>query len=392
MRTIILLCAMTVGVVGVLFSMGIAEAWVGQMKTTAVHTFEGHLKVMGKGFNDHPVVEKSFEPDEAVFGFLRKDQRVKAWAERVVVQGLASVAGRSRVVKIVGIDPKEEVKISVMHEAVEEGLFLSAKSMNDILIGRRLAERMNLKLKKKVVLMSQQLSGEIGSGAFRVRAVFNTGNGIFDENTVYISKRAAQRMLGLGQRVCEVTVVLNQDRDLSVVLGGLREEVEGRSCEVFSWLERQPFVVDMIELMDQFMWIYYAVFYLAMAFGVLNTLFMAVGERSHEIGVLMALGMSRWRVLLMILLEAFFCAFVAAIVGVALGWGLVVYLGATGIDLTQFAEGMDLAGIGHVLFPFLRVGEIVKATAAMFVVSLLFAVFPAAKAAGLVPVEAINRA
>ncbi|MBU1692675.1 MAG: FtsX-like permease family protein [Verrucomicrobia bacterium] len=391
-RTLILLCAMAAGLIGVLFTMGFMQGWMNQMVDNAIMTYEGHVKILGKGFQRNPVIENSMPAMPDVEGILNRDPRVRAWTERLTAQGLLSTPTDSRVVTIVGADPDREPQVSVIGEALRDGEFVSSKEPLKIAIGRTLSEKIKKGLGKKVVLMSQRLDGEIGSAAFRVGGLFDTGSGSYDESTVYISLADARQMLAEGDRVTEITILLHDIKDSEVVAADLARELKERGVEVVTWKDRLPFIVEMIKLSDRFAIPYYALFYIAMAFGIVNTLLMAIGERTHEIGIMLAMGMHRRTLVLLIMLESLFLAILAALAGAGIGWGLVAWFGHRGIDLSAFSAAMEYYGLGHVLYPVLDPGRAAWAVVAMLAVALVFSFYPAARAARLVPVEAIRRA
>lgn len=394
-RTITLVCAMMAGLVGVLFSIGLNNSWLAQIKDNAVRTYVGHIKIHATEYHNRPSVEFVMPSLEAKrVAVLRDDPRVKAWAERVVVQGLLSTASQSRVINLVGIEPGREAGVSVVQDAVLEGVSLDAWDQpgRPILIGRRLADRIERGLGKKVVLMSQQSGGnEVGSGAFRIAGIFDTGNGGFDESHVYILKEDAQRMLALGTQVTETVIMLHNMDESTEVTQELAAAWAGERLDVLSWHQLLPLVEKTIEMSRQMMIPYYSIFYLAMAFGVLNTLLMAIGERTHEIGVMLAIGMKRTRLISLIMLESLMISVVAAIAGTAVGWGFVAWFGAHGIDLSAMAEGLAYMGVSRVIYPSLHGVELLCAAAAMFFVAWIFSLYPAWRASRLAPVDAIRR-
>ena len=127
--------------------------------------------------------------------------------------------------------------------------------------------------------------------------------------------------------------------------------------------------------------IYYGIFFLAMAFGIVNTLLFAIGERKHEISMMLAIGMHRRSLVLLIMLESLLLGVVALCVGVAMGYLLVTSLGHTGVDLSSFSAGMDWMGISHMLYPFLTPKDIVWSTLCTILVFLFFSFYPAIRAA-----------
>ena len=397
-RTIILLCAAVVGLAGIVFTIGFMNSWIVSMVDTVVDRYEGHIKISGRGYRANPIIENHMSMPSMVADRLNEDDRIKAWTERVAIEGLVANARRSASVSIVGIDPEKETLVSVIGRSVREGKFLSQDRRNGILVGRRLAEKFGTKLKRRLVLRSQRLGGEIGDGAFKVIGIFDTGDGSFDESIVYILKSDAQQMLGLKDEITEAVLVLNDIDQSDNVARELRDmllpvsssDERGRIGSVTTWKQAMPLVVKTIELSSQSMIVFYAIFYLAMAFGILNTLMMSIGERTYEFGVLLSIGMKRRKIVSLILLESFFVATMAVMIGTAIGYGLVHVFGRTGMDFTVLGEAMEFMKIGKVLYPSVSPKELMNAAVATFVVSILFSIYPAVKASRMVPVEALR--
>jgi len=258
-------------------------------------------------------------------------------------------------------------------------------------MGRSLVKKLGTRLKKKVVLMSQQVGGDIGSGAFRVVGVYDTGNEELDKHTVYVLKSDAQAMLEIGERVTEIAVLLSDPSMCAPVVENLKRFVGGSPVEVLSWHELLPFVGEMLDLSAKYMVPFLGVFYIAMAFGVLNTLLIAVGERTYETGVMRAVGMGRMQVVGVVVVEAVFVACVATVIGLGTGCGLTVWLGRVGIDMGRFAEGMSFMGMSRVIYPELRVADTVAIGLAGVIATVISAVLPAIRAARTQPVQAMRK-
>lgn len=390
-RTAILLCAMAAGLVGILFSMAFVNGWVRQLVADSIGIYEGHAKILAKGYHDNPVIENSFLPSEEIWAVLANDPRVKNWVPRVAVPGLLSTPEHSLVVNIIGTDPGREPEVSTATRMLVSGRALAENSAGDILLGEDLAEKVKKGLGQKVVLMSQQLGGELGTGAFRAAGIFDVGSGSYNEGNVYIPLAAAQQMLNLGGRLTEIAVLLHDTAQSAAVAADLAARLNDPDLEVLTWRQRLPYVNETLNMMGQYTWIYYAIFYLAMAFGIVNTLMISIGERTHEIGVLLAVGMARSRLMAVILLESVFIAVVAVMAGLAAGGALTGWFHVRGIDLSAFSEGLDLYGMAHVIRPVLLPGDVMSALTGTFVISILFSLLPAWRAARLVPVQALRQ-
>jgi ABC-type lipoprotein release transport system permease subunit len=240
--------------------------------------------------------------------------------------------------------------------------------------------------------MAQQWGGDLGSGAFRVVGIFDTGAGGFNEGNVYVLKSDAQRVLNLGDRITEVVVMLEEIEQCDATASDLAQRLGDMPINVLTWKDRIPLVAQYIEIAHRFIWPYYAVFYLAMAFGIVNALSMAIGERTYEIGVMLAVGMRRERIVTLILLEALFTAVLAGVTGLAVGGALVGWLGHRGIDFSAFEKAMDYMGVGKVIYPHLEPQSITSAVVVMMVTALVFSLIPAVRAARMMPVAALRTA
>ena len=263
---------------------------------------------------------------------------------------------------------------------------------NPALIGRRLADRLERMVGKKIVLMAQQPgNNEVGSGAFRIVGIYDTGNGGFDQEYVYIRAQDAQEMMNLGSMVTEAVIMLHDIGESDAVTKTLANQFQDIPVDVLSWKERMPLMEKTIEMSRQMMIPYYVIFYLAMAFGIVNTLLMTIGERTHEIGVMMAIGLRRRAMVSLIVLESSLIACIAMSAGTIAGWGIVAWFGKRGIDLSGLAEGLAYMGVNRVIYPGLSVANVVCASLGGLTVAIIFALYPAWRASRLAPADVIGK-
>ena len=128
----------------------------------------------------------------------------------------------------------------------------------------------------------------------------------------------------------------------------------------------------------------------ALGFGIVNTMLMVILERTRELGMLMAIGMTKRRVFMMIMLETLFLALVGALIGEVLSMLLIHYYGSTGIDISSMAEGMESVGYSAITFPVLEGYRYVQITIMVIFIGLLASIYPAIKGLKLDPAEAIR--
>jgi ABC-type antimicrobial peptide transport system permease subunit len=131
---------------------------------------------------------------------------------------------------------------------------------------------------------------------------------------------------------------------------------------------------------------------MALSFGIVNAMLMAVLERAREIGMLMAIGTSKLRLFAMILLETIFLTVAGAPVGLFTGWLIILWVGKHGIDFSDMAgETMSRFGYAQIIYPELPFHSVVYTMILVMFTALVSAIVPAMRVLRLKPAEAIRR-
>jgi len=248
---------------------------------------------------------------------------------------------------------------------------------------------LNYRLRNRVQVTISDIDGNPVQGIFRVCGVFKTANTGFDQSAAFVNAAELARLYGSGEiPVHEIAILLNDIDDADMVKNTLNAVAGGNS--VMTWKELAPEAA----LMNEFMFAYYLVFIgiimLALAFGIINTMLMAVLERTKELGMLMAIGMNRRRIFTMIMLETIFLTFVGAAAGTVAGLALIAVLGKTGIHLGSWREGFEAIGFAATVYPFVTPAFIVFTVIMVTVTAVISSIWPARKALKLNPVEALR--
>jgi ABC-type lipoprotein release transport system permease subunit len=372
-RTTIILIAVSIGVWSMVVLGALWQGMVNQMIKNGVATMTGHLQIHQKDYRNDPVVENSILDPDRVAKVLGEHLPEKtAWSSRIRVTAVAANARHSAGVTIIGIDPDREAAVSFIAGAVREGRYLQADDRYGILIGRALADKFATKLGRKVVLMSQNAEREIGSRAFRITGIFRAEMEATEKQLVFITKPAARKLLKLGVGVSEYSIVLPEEDppDLETIVATLRANLSADDL-VEGWPEILPMVKTYVELIQSWNWIWYLVVFIAMGFGIVNTMLMAVYERMREFGVLKALGMPPGWIVKDVLTESFFLLLGGMLIGNLVAFLTVWIFSRTGIDLSAFAAGAEYAGIAKIIYPALSFRDVGIANLMVFLLGLL---------------------
>ncbi|MDH5622715.1 MAG: ABC transporter permease, partial [Gammaproteobacteria bacterium] len=318
-RTIIMLGAVGVGVWAMIFMTALTRGMVDQMVIDSIGVLPGHVQMHHPDFQDDPSISNRIPFREAELHEKFAGAGFKAWASRVRVPAVVSSERESRGITLLGVDPAAERDISFFDYAAVDGRYLADANDQGIVIGRKLAATLETGIGKRVVLMSQDPDNDIADRGFRVVGLYAAGTKAVEESYAYIGKSTAQEMLNIGDTTTEVVFLADDYRDVEGTYEAVRSAVDA-SVSVLRWYEIDAYLGSMMRVMDGFVLIWVVVIFMALSFGLVNTLVMAVFERVREIGLMLALGMKPGSILGQILIESMLLLALGLIAGNALAW------------------------------------------------------------------------
>jgi ABC-type lipoprotein release transport system permease subunit len=234
----------------------------------------------------------------------------------------------------------------------------------------------------------QDLAGELTGQAFRVGGVMNAATRELDDGIVLLRLDEAQQLLGMGAAISEV-VVVTADRERAQAIQQQLQSRIGAGPEVRTWEQLEPLLVYMVDSFDSMSWIIYAAVFIAMAFGIANVLLMAVFERTREIGMMRAIGMSRGRVVGMVVFESAFVTMLGLALGVVMAL-LGIWALADGIDISRWAASIGAYGVETVIKPAFRLHDLSNPLVIGAITALLSSLWPAWRAARASPADALR--
>ena len=391
-RTLAILSAVTIGVWSMIFIGALMRGTSQQMVRNGISTLTGHIQIHHPQYRDDPVIENSMAGLAGISAKLSQILPSGAHVSaRIRVPAVASNARHSAGLTLVGVDPEREAAVSFIGRPLAAGTYLKADDTRGILVGRALLEKFDTAPGRKLVLMSQDQTGEIASAAFRIRGVFTAEMEATEKQFAFVTQAAARKLLQLKTEISEVSILLPEDHSAAALAGQLRKQLPESDYAVADWRELLPMVTAVLSMYDYFIYIWFVVMFIAMGFGIVNTLLMAVFERLREFGLLKALGMRPGRIVAQVLTESTLLLLVGACIGSTLGLLSVALLKPGGIDLSAFASGLEFAGMSRIIYPQVLLQDVLGANVVVLVLGLLVSLYPAIKAARITPVEAMAR-
>lgn len=390
-RTIIMLGAISVGAWAMIFLTALTQGMVTDMVEDGLAVLPGHVQVHHPDYRDDPTVANLVPLPDSDLERRFADAELSAWSTRVKVPAVIMSERETRGVTLLGIDPQRELPFTFIDVEATEGRFLESPDDRGLLLGRKLVEELETGLGKRVVVMSQDLDNEVADRGFRVVGVFRAGRPAHEEAYVLIGKQTAQAFLGIGDSVSEAVAFGDDFRDVTAVRAAVDAAIgENSGAVVNDWPELDRYLGTTLAAMDGFVLIWVIVIFLALSFGLVNTLMMAVFERVREIGVMLALGVKPAAILWQIVIESMLLLALGLAIGNALAW-LSVQPIRDGIDISIVAEGMEMMGASSRLVPDLRLQDVILANGVVLLLGFLASIVPAWHASRYEPVEAITK-
>lgn len=241
----------------------------------------------------------------------------------------------------------------------------------------------------KIILSFLDINNNQTGAAFRISGIFRTNNDMFESLSVFVPVKELRVLTGMREGTYHRVIAKLDNNELTdEITPKLRESLPG--LEVLSWKEIQPDLAMMADMMQQIYGIFMAIILAALAFGIVNTMLMAVLERTREIGMLAAIGMNRRKIFSMIMLESVFLSIVGGIMGMIVSGAVIAATAKNGINLVKYSEGMEAMGYSAHLFPTIDVQFFITTTILIVLTGILSSIYPARKALKLNPVEAIR--
>lgn len=388
-RTLIMLAAITVGVWAMIFMTALMRGMVDDMLLNGIRNLPGEVQIHHPEYRDDPSINNSIAMPDAKLLKAMQQAKVKTWTGRIRVPAVISSERDSRGMTLLGVDPKSEIKIGFDIESIIEGRFLTSSHDTGIIIGAKMAERLETRLGKRVVIMSQDPENNIADRGFRIVGIYKAKMASQEERVVYAGLETVQTLLKLNDKISEIAITGENYRQVDAWYG-LIKKAAGDHLETLPWYEADVYLGSMLGIMDGFVLIWMIVVFLALSFGLVNTLMMVVFERIHEIGLMLALGMRPTMILYQILLESFLLLTLGLILGNAFALFSIIPL-RDGIDISAVAQGMEMMGTSSVLYPALKLNDMLLANVVVIVLGLLASILPAWRAARYDPVEAMGK-
>jgi len=392
-RTFILIVMISFGLAAMIFTQGLYEGMMSQMIDDALRTSSGDFMISKEGHYKSQLLSDYIYDTEPVISALKKNNNVAHFVTRVKNEGMVSSAKYSQGAKILGVNLEQEQYFINYKKPLRQGRLELNENKKEAIIGQDLADKLKVKIGRKIVLTGQALDKELVAGAFRVVGIIRTNNPEIDEMSVLIRQKHMQELFKMKGYISEVSVLVKDKKQAKQTESTIKAYLTKNSSqkfEVLGWEELYALLAMMKSMFVYFVYISYFIVFLAVAVGFFNILLISILERVKEYGILLAVGTSFSIVKKMIYLEALIVGMFGFIFGSFFGALLLIYSKFWGIDLSNFATGLNKMGMASIMYAEIHFGYFVLAFVVVLLTSYLSAIIPVWKLKKLKPVQAIR--
>ncbi|MBW2230815.1 MAG: ABC transporter permease [Deltaproteobacteria bacterium] len=390
-RTALTVAATVFAVVLVVFSVAMAAGVHEKMIDDTVRVRSGHVTLTGPGYLEELTLDHHLRLDAATRSVLESTPGVDGYAPRMVSFGLLSEASATRGVLVIGVDPDREEGVTSLPTYLRAGRFLRGAAQRPMVLGERLAKFLSVDIGDRVLLYSVAYSLESAYDLFEVTGIMRLPEAQMDRSLAVIDLIDAQSFFVFGDRISEIAVLASEVDAVPSLVLSLRTRLDISKIEVHPWQDVMPELEQILFLDDAGMYIMLLILVIVVAFGILNTILMAVLERQRELGVVLALGLSPASVFRMVYLESLLLAGLGLVAGLAIAIPLVLYFQAHPITLSgDMAQVTELFGFEPMIVWKLKVMNPIGSTLTILGVAIVTALYPALKASRGRPVDVLR--
>ncbi len=296
---------------------------------------------------------------------------------RLFASGIINTSSEAIGVQLMGIDPTSPANIPIVKGMIA-GSFITPDDQNGILIGQSLAQKLGIKVGDQIDLSANTANGDVNEQNFIVRGTFSTDTPSYDQSTIFMPLAKAQAFTATQNHASTIFIMLD-NRDLS---NSVAAALNSPGYQVLTWQKMNDLILQLEQLANAYMVIIYLIVLAITATVIVNTLIMAVYERTREIGIMAAIGMKGRRIMSLFLAEAGILAVIGIAFGLVLGWLVCAYFARYGFYIGNIGTNYQFL-LGNRIYAIQTLNDTINLTIIALIVTLVASLYPAVLAARL---------
>ena len=389
-RTLIAAASVFFAVLLALIMRSMQKGTYNYMINSSVGLSTGYLQVHEKGFWDKRSLDKSMVLSKEKLEDIKNIPNVTNVLPRLDSYTLISYGKSTKVTPVYGIDPQKENSMTKLREKVIKGKYLTDSSKG-MLISEGLADLLKVGIGDSVVLYGQGYQGVTAASQVPILGIVKIPIPDLNKASVYISLNYAQWFFSAPERITSISIMIDKQKNLDQVTNDVKKLYNDNDYEVMKWSELMPELVQSIQVDNAGGIIMLGILYIVIGFGVFGTIMMMTAERAKEFGILISVGMKKWKLVFVTTIETLFISFIGVIIGAIISFPILLYMYYNPIHLTGDIAKAYLAFGLEPIMPFaINAGMFIAQIWTVLAITLLSALYPYFFVRKLVPIEAIR--
>lgn len=363
---------------GVLFTAFMTSMQYGSYESmidNVVKFYSGYMQIFTEDYHENKTINNTFEMNDSLRNIIENEKEITFYTPRLEYFTLTSSEELTKGAVVIGIDPESENKVTNLKKWVVEGDYLE-KNDKGVLVATDLAKYLKIGVGDTLVLYGQGFHGVMAAGLYPVKGILKFPSPELNKQFVYIELSTCQQYFSAPNRLTSLVLMVEDHYHLPAALKHLKKEIKPPFL-LMSWSELQPELVSMIEGDRAGGMVMKGILYMIITFGIFGTILMMISERSRELGVMIAIGMQRFRLGSILFLETLFMGILGAVAGITASIPLAFYFYNNPIPLTGDA-GQTMIDMGIEPYMYFSMQPQVFYTQAItvFIITLIIALFP----------------
>jgi len=389
-RTLIASASIFFAVVLALIMRSMQEGSYDYMVDASVSMYTGYIQVHAKDYWDKKSIDKSMELSQTKIDEIDSLEYVTLATPRLESFSLVSYGNVTKVAQIVGIDPILENKMTKLKDKLISGKYLTKES-SGLMISEGLAEILKVGIGDSVVLYGQGYHGVTAAAQVQIEGIVKFTLPALNKSMVYLGLDYAQWLYAAPNRITTLSIMIDEANKINDVHLAVRNLFDEK-FEVMMWPELMPELVQSIEVDNAGGIIMLGILYVVIGFGILGTVMMMTAERTKEFGILISVGMKKWRLSYVSFLESLFLSFIGVLAGIMVSVPILYYLKQNPIPLTgEMGDVMLKFGLDPII-PFRFAANIfVDQFLTVLVIAMISALYPLSFIRKLNPINALRK-
>lgn len=351
--------------------------------------YTGYIQVHHAGYWDEQILENSFEQNPIAEKSILKVPGVIGIAPRLESFALAASDQFTKGCMVIGISPLDEDKVTQLKAKITQGSYLQTTD-KEVIIAEGLASRLRLQLNDTLILIGQGYHGATAAGKFKIKGILKFGSPDLNTKTVFMPLLLAQELYSAENELTSYVVSIDNPDRLDAIAGSIRKSLD-KNYEVMTWEEMMPNIVQHISTDKASMSIIIGILYLLISFGIFGTLLMMMVERKFEIGMLIAIGMKKVKLCVLLLAECILTTFTGCLLGLLISTPIVWYLKRNPISFGKdVAKVYEQFGFEPIFPATLNIDIFIRQALIVLIIGLVLSLYPVINIIRINPIKAMR--